>query len=167
MSYRNNPQDKNVREVLEKAYTHPFPLLYYGMLLVYALFDLSSKGNHHLARAFGIESDFWIIICVIASILAGGMSVIMVSLMYTRYSGKLYLEDRLAFVKAGGQDINLWSGVLANLITLFAFARWVPVGWAGWFRPIALLIGIIVIGNTLAFFASHLVFSRLFRRPKW
>jgi len=167
MNYKNNPQDENVSKVLSKGYTFPFPVIFNIVLLIYAFYDLFLSGNRYLAIVFGIESDVWIMICVVAGIVATVTPVGMASLIYTRYTGKVYVEDRTGFVKAGGQDIGDWSGKLAYLIALVAFAQWIPVGWSGWFRPIALLLSVVMAGNILAFIAANLVFSRLFHRPRW
>lgn len=164
MNSANLPQGGGPGTAQRQAYTYPLPLIYNGLLFIFAIYDLSENGPRYLAKAFGLESNWGIWICLLLGLVFAMFPVSVASVLYTKYTGRVYTEDRLGFARSGGQDIGTWSGLLTYTAVLWIFARDVSPDWLGWFRPVAVLLITLVVGLILAAVIGNMVFARRFSR---
>lgn len=164
MNFKSQPYGGEPGTAQRRAYTYPLFFTYYGLLFVFANYDLSENGPHYLAKAFGIESNWGVWVCFLLGIVLTAFPVSVTSLLYTRYTGRVYTEDRLGFARSGGQDIGTWSGLLTYTAVLWIFARYISSNWLGWFHPLAVLFIALTAGLILAFVIGNLVFASQFSR---
>lgn len=137
-----------------------------GVCFQFAKADLSADGAKWLWIAFGVSSSgwawFWVVVCFFMSIQPVGAA----TRIYWRFTGRTYVDDRIGFAKAGGQDISSFSGLVAVVGVVFVFARYVPSGLFSWLRPVLLLLAVYLVGIYLASVITTKVLLTLYGPPK-
>jgi hypothetical protein len=124
--------------------------------------DLAERHSSYLLMALGITSvgwaKFWdfILFFVIMSPVGQALRE------YYRFTGRNFLEDRIGFARAGGQDIGTFAGLLSTAILLVIFAKVVPSFVISWVRVPLLVLTSLLLGSWLARIMSRRVFSVLF-----
>jgi len=164
MNSHNLPSGGGPGTAQRRAYTYPLPLVYNALLFIFALYDLSENGSRLLAKSFGVGSNWGIWLCLLLGLVVAMFPVSITSVLYTKYTGRFYTEDRLGFARSGGQDIGTWSGLLAYTMTLWFFARFVSPDWLGWFHPVVVLLTTLVLGVMLATVVGNTIFASIFSR---
>lgn len=150
-----------------RSYSFWVSMAAWAAFIGFARHDLGEDGQRHLATAFGVQSNGWLIACLIAGWFASAIPNQQVAVLYTRYTGRLaYGDDRIGYAKSGGRDIAAWSGFLSFVMVLFAFARWVPQEALAWARPLVLVVATAFIGLLIARFLAARLFFALYGPPR-
>ncbi len=140
-----------------KPYTSGLTQVAFIALAAFTFYDLGHVRS--LSIAFDIENTVWICVYMFAGWLVSASCISPASYTYTQHTG---LKDRAGFVKSGGSDITFWSGFCSFIGTLYTFARFLPAGTLGGFRPFVLLLFIAIVACMLAKMLAKMVFSFLY-----
>jgi hypothetical protein len=150
-----------------RSYTYWLVLAAWIGFVSYVRYDIGEGGPGLLRAATGLQSNTWVWVFVVAGWFAATIPNQRVSVLYTRYTGRLaYGDDRIGYAKSGGHDIANWGGFLTLIALLYVFAAWVPPG-LGWLRPLVLLVATAVIGSTVSVFFAKKVFFALYGPPRY
>jgi len=140
-----------------QPYTSGLTHVAFIALAAFTFYDLGHARS--LSLAFGIENTIWICVCMVAGCLISAFCISVVGYTYTRRTGLLFTSDQEGFIKTGGADIAFWSGFCSLIGTLCIFARFVPAGMLGGFRPFVVLLMAVVVACMLAKMLANIVFS--------
>jgi len=125
--------------------------------------DLAESRSGYFLLALGLSSvgwvKFWAFILFLVAITN---PVSQAALEYYRVTGRTFVEDRIGFAKAGGQDIGTFAGLVSTTLFVVIFARVVPAFVMSWVRIPLLVMSSIVLGSWLARILSRQAFSVLF-----
>lgn len=146
-----------------RSYTYWLTMVISTELIAYIYYDTDAHGPHALSAAFGIPNGIWIWACLVAPWLVSTVNVGFVANSYTQFTGRYYVHDRLGYAKAGGTDICYWSTFFALVATFYVFARLVPVGALGVFRPYVALLVFCIAARVLLVVGARSIFSALYR----
>lgn len=146
-----------------RSYTYWLTLVITSEVIAYIYYDTGAQGPHALSAAFGIPNGFWIWASLVAAWLVTSVNVGFVAGLYTQFTGRHYVDDRWGYAKAGGADICYWSTFFALLITFYVFARLIPIGALGIFRPYIALLVFCIVARVLLEVGARSIFSALYR----
>jgi len=121
-----------------------------------------AQGSRYFLAALGINSVgwgwFWAVILLLMSINPTSEAVG----EYYLFTGRTFVQDRIGFAKAGGQDIGMLAGLVSTSVLVVLFARVVPAFVISWIRIPVLIVTSIVLGKRVARILSRRAFSALF-----
>lgn len=163
---KDRPEGGRFGSGIVSSYTYVLTLFAGAGIVYLAKKDLGPEGTRILSSAWGIDSNGWIWFWIIAGMMLA-ITVPKAAVMesYRRHTGFAYVEDRIGFSKAGGEDISFWSGFLTFVAVLGLFAFLLPGGALGMAQPFVIVIAICVLGSILARSIARAVFSAQFGSP--
>ncbi len=169
------PEGGEVGTAHTKSYTFTLQMIAYALLGFFVFWDVLNNDANYLSLASGLESKLFIVawfLCIAGVVpfvpfwgpgpLAG-----IISMLYTQYSGTVYVQDRLGYAKSGAHDIVFWSYYFPLVVTLFLFIKIIPAGTLGVFRVFFLAIVPPIAGRLLVRVLARFVFSQLYGPPQY
>jgi hypothetical protein len=124
--------------------------------------DLAGGRSGYLLLALGLSSVGWAKFWALILFLVATGSTSGALREYYTFTGRTFLEDRIGFAKAGGQDIAIFAGLASTTLFVVVFARLVPANVISWIRIPLLITSSLLLGNWLTRILSRRVFSVLF-----
>ena len=139
---------------------------YFSGLLIVAssmlVGDMDSTGGGFVQLAIGIHSVVWTYLILLVLLVLSIAPLGVVTKQYHDITGRLFAEDQIGFVKAGGRDIVVISGLLAIAASISLFAMAIPDSIPSWIRIPAIALLSIVLGSVLGSVISRWAFGRFF-----
>ncbi len=124
--------------------------------------DLARGQSGHFLVALGLGSigwaKFWTFILFLVSINPISQAV----REYHRVTGRGFIEDRIGFAKAGGQDIGTFAGLVSTTSCVLIFAQILPTWVVSWVRVPLIIVSSLILGKWLARVLSRRAFAVLF-----
>lgn len=157
-----SPQPGSFGAAIHNSYMLGFWLGFISILFKLLNMDLAPSGPGYFFAALGVQSvgwaKFWAnIFCVVAA-----LPVSRASVEYCHLTGRNFVEDRIGFAKAGGQDIGFFSGLISIVVLIAIFSIVVPSWLSAWFRVPLIIVLSTMLGNKLSAFCARRVFTVLF-----
>jgi hypothetical protein len=129
--------------------------------------DMAAGGSGYFFTALGISSTGWAKFWAVVLFLVATNTTSPAAIEYQRFTGRNFLQDRIGFAKAGGQDIGTMAGLVSTMFFLALFARIVPAFVFCWIRIPLLIVFSVLVGNWLARVLSRRAFTVLFGGSPW
>jgi hypothetical protein len=127
--------------------------------------DVQRTDGGYFAAALGIQSTGWAELVAVALCLVMTSPVNAAAREYYRFTRRTFIEDRIGFAKAGGQDIGTLCGLIVIILIVIIFGTAVPPMVPGWIRIPLILALSNLLGRAAAAALSRRVFDVLFGPP--
>lgn len=163
------PVNSELRAANRQVYVPP--IVFYGIWA--SLAGLANQWKAYVFSVLGAQGawDGWkmlayaLLVWVVSATTISGASV-----TYTRFTGRVYTEDRTGFAKAGGFDVGriMQVVVVVGLFGIFmAFERLALLApYGNWRRPWVFAVLLLLLSFPLSSIAARIVFRARFGQPK-
>lgn len=137
-------------DAVKHSYTGAFLQAQTFALTALACWDLRSGGEGRLLATFGVGSNWLVVLCLVVALWTTTLPIGTAGEAYRRFTGRVWLHDRIGFARSGGQDVGMWCGLQPFVVSVLLFTYAVPPGALGAFRPFIVLIAPTLLGCFVA-----------------